>query len=297
MNMTSEQYCKAKTRASGSSFAYAFGFLSEDKSRAMMALYAFCREVDDIADDITDKQEANRQIQAWRNEITHVFDSKPSHPIGHELNWARQHFAWDKELFDEMLDGMHTDIEEQPFVKNSDLTLYCYRVAGVVGLLSIEVFGYQHRQSRAFATTLAEALQITNILRDLQEDAQRSRIYLPQCERARFHVHDQDIIDGHLSDNLKALIQYYANKAEGLYQQALKELPQEDRVTLRPAIMMAAVYHTYLQQLIEHGYDVWKRPLHISSWKKVRMAWHVWRYEKKYQASQDSAKFPLRLNF
>jgi len=295
--MTPQAYCLAKTRASGSSFAYAFGFLSKDKSRAMMALYAFCREVDDIADEISDSQEATRQIAEWRDEIHHTFQGKATHPVGQELQWARQHFAWDEELFFEMLDGMLTDISGKAFVKASDLSLYCYRVAGIVGLLSIEIFGYTNRRSRNFATTLGEALQLTNILRDVQEDAARGRIYLPQQERSRFKVTDHDILQGDMSANLHALLQHYGEKSELMYQQALAQLPSEDRQSLRPALIMAAIYYAQLQRIQAHDFDVFKHSGRIPSWRKLAIAWKLWRYEKAYAKSLNSEKFPLRLNF
>ena len=296
-NLSPEAYCKQKTRASGSSFAYAFGFLSKPQCRAMMALYAFCREVDDIADEIEDKQEAERQIAEWHDEITRVFQDQASHPVGHELHWAIQHFAWDKELFYEMLDGMLSDISGKAFVKESDLTLYCYRVAGVVGLLTIDIFGYEKRQARHFATTLGNSLQLTNILRDIQEDMQRGRIYLPQVERIRFNITDQDIYDGKMNDNMQSLLSHYAEKAESAYQQALEQLPIEDRISLRPAIMMAAIYYAQLKRIKSFNFDIWQHSGRIPSWKKMLIAWKAWRYEKKYEKSFNAKMFPLRLDF
>jgi len=292
-----EEYCKQKTRASGSSFAYAFGFLDKNQCRAMMALYAFCREVDDIADEITDKKEATRQIAEWHDEIERVFQDQPNHPIGHELHWSKQYFAWDKELFLEMLDGMLTDISGRAFIKESDLNLYCYRVAGVVGLLTIEIFGYQHRQSRHFATTLGNALQLTNILRDIQEDMQRERIYLPQTERVRFKITDQDIYEGDMTESMQALLIHYGEKAESAYQQALAQLPIEDRISLRPAIIMAAIYYAQLKRMQGFGFDVWQHSGRIPSWRKMLIAWKAWRYEKKYEKSLNSEKYPFQINF
>jgi len=300
--ISAEAYCKEKTHASGSSFAYAFGFLSKKQCRAMMALYAFCREVDDIADEIDDKGEATRQIAGWRDEIDRVFQGQPKHPVGHELYWAKQHFAWDKELFYEMLDGMLTDISGCAFVKESDLSLYCYRVAGVVGLFTIEIFGYQHRQSRHFATTLGEALQLTNILRDVQEDMQRNRIYLPQVTRSRFKVTDQDIYEANkphktLPDHLQSLLTHYGDKAESAYQDTFGLMPLEDRISLRPAIIMAAIYYTQLKRMRGFHFDIWQHSGRIPSWRKALIAWKVWRYEKAYAKSDDAAKYPLRVDF
>jgi len=292
-----EAYCKQKTHASGSSFAYAFGFLSKTQCRAMMALYAFCREVDDVADEIEDKKEAARQISEWHDEIMRVFEGKPKHPVGHELHWATQHFAWDQELFYEMLDGMLTDISGIAFIKKSDLSLYCYRVAGVVGLLTIEIFGYKHRQSRHFATTLGNALQLTNILRDIQEDMQRGRIYLPQTERIRFKVSDQDIYDGKMTESIQSLLSFYGEKAESAYQQAFEHLPIEDRISLRPAIIMAAIYYAQLKRMKAFHFDIWQHSGRIPSWQKMLIAWKAWRYEKKYEKSLNSEKHPFRINF
>jgi len=294
---SSQAYCKQKTRASGSSFAYAFGFLSNTQCRAMMALYAFCREVDDIADEIKDKNEATRQIAEWHDEISRVFEAKPTHPVGHELYWASQHFAWDKELFYEMLDGMLTDISAKAFIKESDLQLYCYRVAGVVGLLSIEIFGYQKRQSRHFATTLGNALQLTNILRDVEEDMQRGRIYIPQSARSAFKLSDQDIIDGNMNQALHDCLHAYGEKAEAAYQQALEQLPIEDRISLRPAIIMAAIYYAQLKRMQGFDFDIWQHSGRIPSWRKMLIAWKAWRYEKSYEKSKNMKKYPLRLDF
>jgi len=295
--MTSQDYCQKLTRDSGSSFYYAFNFLPETKRRGMMALYAFCREVDDVADEIDDPKEAKVQMQQWRDEVAAVFHGEPEHAVGQELQWACQHFAWDEELFYELIDGMLTDISHKPFIKQADLSLYCYRVAGVVGLLTIEVFGYQHRASRQFATSLGEALQLTNILRDIPEDMQRERIYLPQQIRANFGVCDQDLHAGKFPPELQKLLAFYQQKTEKLYQQALHHLPLEDRISLRPSIIMGAIYYAQFQAMKSFDFNVWEHSGRISSWQKIRLAWKVWRYEKKYEKHQDKQRYPLTLDF
>ena len=291
--MTPEQYCRDKTRGSGSSFFYAFIFLPEDQRRAMMALYAFCREVDDIADEVKEKEVALVKLAFWREELTRIFSGKPRHPVGQELYWAQQHFAIEEELLVEILDGMLMDIHHKPILKSSDLSLYIYRVAGVVGLLSIEVFGYRQRQSRDFATSLGEALQLTNILRDLAEDAAIGRIYLPQEDRIRYAVSDQDFKTGNMSDGMQKLLQHYAAKAEEAYRIALTQLPLEDRATLRPSLVMAAIYYAYLKRLKAVNYDVWKHPVQMLPLTKIWIAWRAWRYELK--AAKKA--LPLRLKF
>jgi len=291
--MTSRQYCLDKTRGSGSSFFYAFLFLGEYKRRAMMALYAFCREVDDIADEVSDQQVALTKLNFWREELARVFQGKPRHPVGRELNWARQQYPLDEELLLELIDGMLMDIQRQPILKTSDLSLYAYRVAGVVGLLSIEVFGYTDRHSRDFATSLGEALQLTNILRDVAEDAQLGRIYLPQEDRIRYKISDQAIKDGDMSGALPKLLAEYGDKAELAYQHAMEQLPDCDRASLRPSLVMAAIYHAYLIRLKANDFDVWQQPVRILPIRKILIAWRAWRYEKKATRKP----MPLRLDF
>jgi len=291
--MTPELYCRDRTRGSGSSFFYAFMFLSENKRRAMMALYAFCREVDDVADEVSDQQVAMAKLGYWRDELSRAFAGKAQHPVGHELHWCADHFSINEELLVEILDGMQTDVMGKPFVKQADLSLYIYRVAGVVGLLSIEVFGYTQRKSRDFATHLGEALQITNILRDLAEDASVGRIYIPQEARSRYQVSDQAFKDGLLNEPMQRLLLEYGEKAEQAYRTAISTLPSEDRESLRPSIIMAATYYTYLRKLREHGFDVWRQPARILPARKMWVAWRAWRYERR----ACKRNLPIRLEF
>jgi phytoene synthase len=293
--MNPSQYCEEKTRGSGSSFYYAFLFLEEEKRRAMMALYAFCREVDDIADEISEEEIAVQKIHFWQEELHRAFNGQPQHPVGKELQWAKNHFSFDEELFIEILDGMLMDISGKPILKNSDLSLYCYRVAGVVGLLSIEIFGYKSRKARDFATSLGEALQLTNILRDLKQDAAIGRIYLPQEDRIRFQVADQDFKEGNISEGMATLLQHYGEKAESAYAKALEQLPEEDRESLRPSLLMASIYYAQFKRLKNHGFDSWRHSAQISPLKKIWIAWRTWHYEKK--AVKAAAPRPVRLAF
>jgi len=291
--MNPEQYCRDKTRGSGSSFFYAFLFLPEDQRRAIMALYAFCREVDDIADEIKEQDVALPKLAFWREEVGRAFAGKAQHPVGRELCWAKEHFPIDEELLVEILDGMLMDVMRKPILKSSDLSLYIYRVAGVVGLLSIEIFGYSNRKSRHFATSLGEALQLTNILRDVAEDARIGRIYLPQEDRIRHKIPDQAFKAGDCNDGMRQMLSAYADKAEAAYQQALTSLPDEDRVSLRPSIVMGSIYYAYLQQLRDVEFDVWQHPVHMLPLKKIWIAWRAWRYEQK-AVKKD---LPLKLRF
>lgn len=291
--MNPAKYCRDKTRGSGSSFYYAFLFLPEDQQRAIMALYAFCREVDDIADTVSDRQVALAKLAFWHAEVERSFSGQPQHPVGIELKWAREHFPLDEELLQEILDGMQMDVMQQPIAKPADLSLYAYRVAGVVGLLSIEIFGYKNRQSRRFATSLGEALQLTNILRDLAEDSRHGRIYIPQSERIAHKIANHVFINGEMSDSMQQLLAKYGDKAEAAFRKALAELPAEDRQSLRPSLVMAAIYYAYLRRLKSVNYNVWKHPVQILPLRKIWIAWRAWRYEQK--ACKSNA--PLRLEF
>ncbi|OIO69248.1 MAG: squalene synthase HpnD [Zetaproteobacteria bacterium CG12_big_fil_rev_8_21_14_0_65_55_1124] len=279
--MNPAKYCEDKARGSGSSFFYAFLFLPEDQRRAMMALYAFCREVDDIADEVSDRAVATRKLAFWGEEISRTFAGEPRHPVGKELNWARQRFPLSEELFIEILDGMLMDVNHKPFLKASDLALYCHRVAGVVGLLTIEIFGHTSRQAGDFATTLGEALQLTNILRDLREDAARGRIYIPQEDRIRFSVADQDFNDGTMSDGMRHLIAHYVDKVGKLYVKAIEQLPDEDRESLRPSLLMGAIYFAHFTRLQKAGERLWDEPPRLLPIQKIWIAWRMWRYEKR----------------
>jgi len=291
--MTPQQYCRDKTRGSGSSFFYAFIFLPEDQRRAIMALYAFCREVDDIADEIREQDVALHKLAFWREEVGRAFAGSPQHPVARELCWAKKHFPIDEELLVEILDGMLMDVMHQPMLKSSDLSLYTYRVAGVVGLLSIEIFGYHHRTARHFATSLGEALQLTNILRDVAEDARIGRIYLPQEDRIRYKIADQAFKNGEFGSGMQQLLCEYADKAEASYRQAMASLRDEDRESLRPSIVMAAIYYAYLQQLRSVDFNVWQSPVHMLPLKKIWIAWRAWRYEQKAVKKN----LPLKLEF
>jgi len=279
--MTPAQYCEDRARGAGSSFFYAFLFLPEEKRRAMMALYAFCREVDDIADEVHDTDVAMRKLRFWREEIARAFDGNPTHPIGCELGELSRQHRLSSQLFSDIMDGMCMDIAHSPIATDADLGRYCYRVAGAVGLLSAEIFGCSDAGARAFACTLGEALQRTNILRDLQEDAARGRIYIPREARIRFGVSDEDFMDGHFSEGMQALLEHYGQAAAACYARALTLLPETDREALGASLIMGAIYHAHLKRLQAARFDVWRHPVRLLPAHKMWIAWRAWRYEKR----------------
>jgi len=291
--MTPAEYCENKARGAGSSFFYTFLFLPGEKRRAMMALYAFCREVDDIADEVHDTDVAMQKLQFWREEIARTFISQPNHPIGRELDWARQQWPLSKYLFSDIMDGMSMDVTHVPIQKNEDLSLYCYRVAGAVGLLSTEIFGCTDKKVREFALALGEALQLTNILRDVREDASRGRIYFPQQERIRFGVADQDFSDGNLTDGMQSMLEHYGQQAETCYAKALNLLPDADRKNMSASLLMGAIYYAILKRLKAVRFNVWEHNIRLLPIHKIWIAWRARRYEER--ARNDGR--PPRLDF
>ena len=247
--MTPNEYCKEKAAASGSSFYYSFLFLPKAKRQAITALYAFCREVDDIADDCKDISVARIKLAWWRTEIAHLYAGKPQHPVSKALAEAIERYHLDEEHFLEIIDGMEMDLDQNRYADFKQLQLYCYRVASVVGLLSVQIFGFKDRKTLKYAHDLGMALQLTNIIRDVGEDARRNRIYLPLDELKKFGVTEAEILNSQSSDRTQALLEFQIERAETFYDRALLELPSEDRKTQRTGLMMAAIYRTLLREI------------------------------------------------
>ncbi len=231
--MTPEQYCQDKAAKSGSSFYYSFLFLPEQQRKAIIALYAFCREVDDIVDSNIDSHIKQTKLQWWRDEIQALFKGQPQHPVTQALMPAIAQFNLPQEQFEEIINGMEMDLQQSRYDNFKDLSLYCHRVASVVGLLAAEIFGYQDRKTQKYAHDLGMAFQLTNILRDVHEDAQRNRIYLPQDELQQFNVSENDIIQGRTSDKFIELMKFQMQRAQNYYDKAINELPEADRYNQR----------------------------------------------------------------
>ncbi|MCK9531110.1 MAG: presqualene diphosphate synthase HpnD [Gammaproteobacteria bacterium] len=277
--MTPEQYCQNKAANSGSSFYYSFLFLPPEQRRAITAVYAFCREVDDVVDECRDAGMARIKLTWWREEIARVFAGEPQHPVGQALAPAVREFSLAQEYFQEIIDGMEMDLEPVRYASFKDLALYCYRVASVVGLLSAEIFGYQDRHTLKYAHDLGMAFQLTNILRDVGEDAQRGRVYLPEDEMAAHGVTAEDLHKGELTDALRALLALQARRARQYYEQAFAKLPERDRFAQRSGLIMAAVYMTLLDRIEGEGYPVLTRRVRLSPWRKLWIAWRTARRE------------------
>jgi len=279
--MTANEYCRDKASKSGSSFYYSFLFLPEQKRQAIIALYAFCREVDDAVDETSDTEVARAQLNWWREEIIRTFNAAPTHPVGKALQEAMQNFDFHQEYFMEIIDGMAMDLDTFTYKDFNQLALYCHRAASVVGLLSVEIFGYQDRKTLSYAEQLGMALQLTNIIRDVREDAERGRIYLPQDDLARFNVNVDDVLALKSSPELVKLLAFQTERARSYYQQAMNLLPQQDRYTQRTGLVMAAIYEATLNEIEKDGFQVMSHRISLTPIKKLWIAWRTSRREKR----------------
>ena len=274
--MNVHDYCQQKVAESGTSFYYAFLFLPTQKRQAIHALYAFCREVDDVVDECEDPAVAVAKLSWWRQEVALLEHGQPTHPVMIALKEMRQHFDLPLEYFNEIIDGMAMDLEYSRYPDFKSLSLYCYRVAGVVGLLSAEIFGVTDRKTLRYATELGTALQLTNIIRDVGEDARRGRIYIPVDELQQFNVPATDIMNARETAAFKALMAFQAERAQGYYTSALEILPMADRSAQRPGLIMAAVYRTLLDEITKDGFQVLKQKTVLPPLRKLWIALKTW---------------------
>jgi phytoene synthase len=279
--MTPDQYCEDKAAKSGSSFYYSFRFLSPEKRQAITALYAFCREVDDVVDETTDENIARQQLDWWREEVARIFNNQASHPVGKAIETALTNFDLHEEYFMEIIDGMAMDLEQHRYDAFKHLALYCYRAASVVGLLSVEIFGYQDRKTLKYAENLGMALQLTNIIRDVREDAERGRIYLPLEDLARFNVSQESILNLESSPALIECLKFQTERARQYYQQAMQALPEIDRQTQSTGLIMAEIYSKTLDEIENDGFQVMKQRVSLTPLRKLWIAWTTARKEKK----------------
>lgn len=273
------QQSRAITRKSASNLALAFIMLPREKRDAMSALYAFCREVDDVADEDTVTVDQRRTgLAAWREDIQRTCaGGSPAFPVNQELQPIIRRFGLRYELFDELIQGCEMDLVNTRYADWAGLELYCYRVASVVGLLSIEIFGYKNPRCRAYAIALGKALQLTNILRDVRTDTERRRIYLPQSELERFGVEECEILQHEYSERYAQLADCVAARARTFFAQARELLPAEDRRSMVAAELMGSVYWKLFCKLERQRFDVFgPRPTRLSKPHKLALIAHSW---------------------
>jgi phytoene synthase len=274
--MTPDEYCEDRAAASHSSFYYSFRFLPPAKRQAITALYAFCREVDDAVDECSDPGVARMKLAWWRAEVAALDGGRPSHPVMQALAVARTRFNLPVEQLGEIVDGMEMDLEQTRYADFKALHLYCYRVASVVGLLAAEIFGTTDRRTLKYAHDLGLAFQLTNIIRDVGEDARRGRIYLPQDELARFGVAESDILQSRETEAFKALMAFQAERARGYYAKAMEQLPAADRKNQRAGLIMAAIYRTLLEEIARGGFPVLRAHVSLPPARKLWLAVKTW---------------------
>jgi phytoene synthase len=274
--MTPDQYCEDKARQSGSSFYHSFRFLPADRRRAITALYAFCREVDDVVDECSDANVARTTLNWWRAEVTAIYGGKPQHPVAQALAPIVQRFNLSQEHLLEIIDGMEMDLDQPRYPDFKSLQLYCYRVASVVGLLSAEIFGYTDRKTLKYAHDLGIAFQLTNIIRDVGEDARRNRIYLPMDELQQFGVTAADILNSRETDNFRKLMAFQVERARRYYRQAIDQLPAVDRKSQRTGLIMAAIYQATLDEVVSSGCHVLKERVSLGTGYKLWLALRTW---------------------
>jgi 15-cis-phytoene synthase len=274
--MDSHAYCQEKAVSSGSSFYYSFRFLPPERRRAITAFYAFCREVDDVADECHDQTLAQAKLAWWRNEVARLYAGKPEHPVTQALQGAIGPYHLPEDAFGQIIDGMEMDLGLVRYPDFKALRLYCHRVAGVVGEVAAQIFGVSNRATLKYANKLGLAFQLTNIIRDVGEDARRNRIYLPQDELARFGVTEADIKAAQVSKQFVQLMEYQYQRAIQTYDEAMALLPAADRKAQRPGLVMAAIYRTLLEEIRADGFRVLDRRTSLTPLRKLWIAWRTW---------------------
>jgi 15-cis-phytoene synthase len=268
-------YCRRVTRRSSSNFAYAFRLLGPERRAALHAVYAFCRFVDDVADEERGADPA-ALLARWRDELARVYGGTPTHPIGVALADAVRRFPLERRHFDDLITGVETDLRQRRWETFDALHEYCYRVASTVGLLCIEIFGYRRASAREYAVDLGIAFQLTNILRDVREDARRGRIYLPLDDLARFGVTEAELLAGRYSPRLGALMAFECGRARAHYLRARGALAPEDRASLAAAEAMRRIYQRLLARIEAREFDVFGPRVTLPRWEKVGLALAAW---------------------
>ncbi len=274
--MTPEQYCQQKAAQSGSSFYYSFLFLPPERRQAITALYAFCREVDDVVDETSDAQVAHTTLAWWRKEVARLVAGEPTHPVTQALQPHMQPFGLSGEHLLAVIDGMEMDLTQTRYLDFKSLERYCWHVASVVGLMSARIFGVSDERTLQYAEKLGLAFQLTNIIRDVGEDARRGRIYLPISELQQFEVPASDILNAKHSERFERLMQFQTERAQRYYDEAFALLPKQDRRAQRAGLIMAAIYRALLDEIAHDNFHVLQHKISLTPLRKLWLAWKTW---------------------
>jgi len=270
--MTPEQYVQDKAAASGSSFYYAFLFLPPPRRAAITAFYAFCREIDDIVDEVSEPGVAQAKLLWWRKEVVQSFAGQPSHPVMQALMPHAAAYGIEPAHLQAVIDGCQMDLEQTRYLDFAGLQTYCHLVAGVVGEVASAIFGRTEEATIRYAHKLGLALQLTNIIRDVGDDARRGRIYLPVDELQRFGVKAHEILNRGYSDRFVALMKFQAERAHACYDEALRLLPEADRRSQKPGLMMANIYRTLLREIERENFQVLHQRISLTPLRKFWIA-------------------------
>jgi phytoene synthase len=274
--MSPDEYCQQKAAASGSSFYYSFLFLPQPRRSAIMALYAFCREVDDTVDECTDESVARVKLAWWRKEIGAMYEGRQTHPVTQALQPHLATYQLKQEHLQAIIDGMEMDLDQTRYLDYKAMSRYCWHVASVVGILSASIFGATRPETLQYAEKLGHAFQLTNIIRDVGEDARKGRIYLPVNELQQFNVTAADLLNARHNDNFEKLMKFQVARAQQAYDEALALLPKEDRRAQRPGLMMSAIYRTVLNEIEADGYHVLNQRISLTPLRKLWLAWKTY---------------------
>jgi len=270
-----DEYVREKAIASGSSFYYAFLFLPEERREAITAFYAFCRAVDDVVDEVTDPGVAATKLAWWQAEVARMFAGTPGHPVMKALAPGAAAFGIGQEQLQAVIEGCRMDLQQTRYLDFPALQRYCHLVAGVVGEVSARIFGQSDPRTTEYAHRLGLAFQLTNIIRDVGEDALRGRIYLPMNELQQFDVKAHEILDRRYSERFAALMRFQAQRAHRLYDEALALLPPADRRSQKPGLMMANIYRTLLREIERDDFQVLHQRVSLTPLRKFWLAWKV----------------------
>ncbi len=273
--MNPAQYVQEKAAASGSSFYYAFLFLPQQRRAAITAFYAFCREIDDVVDEVSDPGVAATKLAWWRGEVAKSYAGEPSHPVMQALMPCSAEYGITQAQLLAVIDGCQMDLDQTRYLDYVGLQRYCHLVAGVVGEVAARIFGQTDEATTAYAHKLGQALQLTNIIRDVGEDALRGRIYLPVSELQQFDVKAHEILKRQYSDRFTALMRFQAERAHRLYDEALTMLPEADRRTQKPGLMMASIYRTLLREIEHEDFKVLHQRIKLTPLRKLWLAWKM----------------------
>jgi phytoene synthase len=274
--MSPDEYCQNKAVQSGSSFYYAFLFLPPERRRAITALYAFCREVDDVVDECSDPSVARVKLAWWDKQIDELFEGRAEHPVMQALAPHLESCRITASRLHAIVQGMEMDLDQSRYLDWPGLRKYCWHAAGAVGELSVGIFGYTDPSTLEYADKLGLAFQLTNIIRDIGDDARRGRIYLPVDELQRFDVKASEILNSQHSERFVDLMRFQTERARQYYREAMQALPEADRRAQRPGLAMAAIYHALLVEIERENWQVLDQRISLTPIRKFWLAWKTW---------------------